>query len=203
MSKKGLIINEDVWELIEDLDAKELKSLIVCLAAFHRGEETPQMARGVKCVFNRIALDNGRFNSDLSEVRRQAALKRWHKEDDSSIQTDAKVYANDAKMQIAQEENRKEEKRIEENRYRFASPSIEEIKAYADEKGYKNFNAEQFWNFYESKNWMVGKNKMTNWRSAVSGWALRDKAKVIESAKPTTDYKSQLQKYDYSALLRK
>ena len=31
--------------------------------------------------------------------------------------------------------------------------------------------AEKFINFYESKNWMVGKTKMCKWRSAAANWA--------------------------------
>lgn len=61
---------------------------------------------------------------------------------------------------------------------RFAKPTVEEVAAYAAEKGYHGFDAERFWNFYESKGWMVGKNKMTNWRSAVSNWVGRDERKV-------------------------
>ena len=208
---KGLIINEDVWELIEDLDSKELRNLVECLAAYHREQELPERLKTVKGVFNRIVLDNGRFDEEkkanLSEIRRQAVMKRWEKEkqasDTNGIQTDTNVHTTDTNIQNAQDKKRIEENRKEEKRYKFISPTIEEVKQYASEKGYTNFNAEQFWNFYESKNWMVGKNKMANWRSAVSGWALRDKAKVIESAKPTVDYKSQLQKLDYGSLLRK
>lgn len=114
---KGLIINLDVWDLINDLDQKETKNLTNCLAALHRGEEIPAMTRMVKGVFNRIALDNGRFNPDISEIRRQAALKRWHRDENTeNIQNDAKVYANDAKMQNAQEEKRIEENRIDKNK---------------------------------------------------------------------------------------
>ena len=36
-----------------------------------------------------------------------------------------------------------------------------------------DFQAKKFVNFYESKNWMIGKNKMTKWKSAASGWVSR------------------------------
>ena len=42
------------------------------------------------------------------------------------------------------------------------------------EKGY-NVDAEQFFNFYESKGWVVGKSPMKNWRAAVSTWNKREK----------------------------
>ena len=49
-------------------------------------------------------------------------------------------------------------------------PSIEEIVAHFESKGCIRFEAEKFKNFYESKNWMVGKNKMTQWRSSAANW---------------------------------
>ena len=57
---------------------------------------------------------------------------------------------------------------------RFQKPTIEEIRQYCLEKGY-NVDAEQFFNFYESKGWVVGKLPMKNWRAAVSTWNKREK----------------------------
>ena len=56
----------------------------------------------------------------------------------------------------------------------FQKPTIEEIRQYCLEKGY-NVDAEQFFNFYESKGWVVGKSPMKNWRAAVSTWNKREK----------------------------
>ena len=49
MGSKGLIINEDVWELIDDLLPKEQNELLKCLAAYHRGEDIPAVSRAVLC----------------------------------------------------------------------------------------------------------------------------------------------------------
>ena len=57
---------------------------------------------------------------------------------------------------------------------RFQKPTIEEIRQYCLEKGY-NVDAEQFFNFYESKGWVVGKSPMKNWRAAVCTWNKREK----------------------------
>lgn len=56
----------------------------------------------------------------------------------------------------------------------FQKPTIEEIRQYCLEKGY-NVDAEQFFNFYESKGWLVGKSPMQNWRAAVCTWIKREK----------------------------
>ena len=58
------------------------------------------------------------------------------------------------------------------NKGRFTPPSVEEVTAYIKEKGY-HFDPEQFVSFYESKNWMVGKNKMASWEKACVTWEIR------------------------------
>ena len=56
---------------------------------------------------------------------------------------------------------------------RFQKPTIEEVKAYIAEKGY-DVDAERFWNFYEAKDWFIGKNKMKNWHAAVATWQKKE-----------------------------
>ena len=55
---------------------------------------------------------------------------------------------------------------------RFQKPTIEEIREYCLEKGY-NVDAEQFFDFYESKGWLVGKSPMKDWKAAVRTWEHR------------------------------
>lgn len=64
-----------------------------------------------------------------------------------------------------------------ENNSRFAPPSLLEVENYISEKNYKQVTAASFWNFYESKNWMVGKNKMKDWKKAIAGWESRENEK--------------------------
>jgi hypothetical protein len=56
----------------------------------------------------------------------------------------------------------------------FIKPSIEEIQAYIDEKKL-HLDAGYFFDYYESKGWMIGRNKMKNWKAAASGWEIREK----------------------------
>lgn len=56
---------------------------------------------------------------------------------------------------------------------RFTPPTVEEVAAYCKERG-NQVDPESFVNFYESKNWMIGKNKMKNWKAAVITWEKRE-----------------------------
>ena len=52
----------------------------------------------------------------------------------------------------------------------FTPPTEEEVAEYAKAKGYADFETERFVDFYASKGWYVGKNKMKDWRAAVRNW---------------------------------
>ena len=54
----------------------------------------------------------------------------------------------------------------------FKKPSIEEIREYCLNRNNK-VDAEQFYDFYESNGWMVGKNRMKDWKAAVRTWEKR------------------------------
>lgn len=58
-------------------------------------------------------------------------------------------------------------------RGRFSPPTVDEVREYCRERG-NGIDAEQFVDFYESKNWMIGKNKMKDWRASVRNWERRD-----------------------------
>ena len=57
---------------------------------------------------------------------------------------------------------------------RFQKPTIEEIRQYCLEKEL-DVDAEQFFLFYESKGWVIGKSPMKSWRAAVCTWSRRQK----------------------------
>ena len=57
---------------------------------------------------------------------------------------------------------------------RFQKPSLEEIRQYCISRGNK-VDPEQFFNFYESKGWMVGRSHMKDWRASVRTWEKREK----------------------------
>jgi hypothetical protein len=68
-------------------------------------------------------------------------------------------------------ENENENKNVIKNKKvtSFQKPTIEQVEEYMKERGMSNY-ASRFHNFYESKGWMVGKNKMKDWKAAVRNW---------------------------------
>lgn len=70
-------------------------------------------------------------------------------------------------------------------RKRFVKPTVEDIRAYCVERN-NNVNPERFYNYYESNGWMVGKNKMKNWKAAVLTWEDNQKKGTYKPHQTTT-----------------
>ena len=51
----------------------------------------------------------------------------------------------------------------------FIAPTLEQLK-----KEFPNLDAQRFHDFYSSKGWMVGKNKMKDWKAAARNWLSRN-----------------------------
>lgn len=76
------------------------------------------------------------------------------------------------KKESIKERKEQREKVVVEKAPRFCPPTVDEVKAYCLEKNY-TVDAENFCDFYESKGWFVGKNKMKSWQAAVRTWQRR------------------------------
>lgn len=57
---------------------------------------------------------------------------------------------------------------------RFRAPTLEEIEQVCAEKHYTHVDPEDFFNFYASKGWMVGKNRMKSLPHALARWEKRN-----------------------------
>ena len=83
---------------------------------------------------------------------------------------------------------------------RFTPPTPEEVQQYCTESGHY-IDADAFVDFYESKSWMVGKNKMKDWKSAVRNWERSAKEQPhTESTNRFNNYEQQREETDPYAL---
>lgn len=71
------------------------------------------------------------------------------------------------------DKNDKNKKSIGQKRTVFTPPTIDQVKEYCTERK-NNVDAERFIDFYSCKGWMVGKNKMKDWKAAVRTWERSD-----------------------------
>ena len=58
-------------------------------------------------------------------------------------------------------------------RSRFKPPTVDEVRAYCQEKGY-TIDPERFVDYYTSNGWKVGQNSMKDWKAAVRTWSRKE-----------------------------
>lgn len=105
------------------------------------------------------------YNKADTKSLDNAFIKHTSKQSESTCESNSTIIKQITNNQLTiKQENRK---------IKFSPPSSLEVENYVLEKKYK-VNAISFWNFYESKDWMVGKNKMKDWKKAIAGWESRN-----------------------------
>jgi predicted phage replisome organizer len=55
----------------------------------------------------------------------------------------------------------------------FQAPSIEQVKEYCSERN-NNISPEVFISHYQANGWLVGKNKMKDWKATIRNWEARE-----------------------------
>lgn len=74
---------------------------------------------------------------------------------------------------VLNKQSTKEKSIKEKTATRFTPPTVEEVRAYCQERG-NSIDPEAFVAFYRSKGWKVGSNPMKDWRAAVITWEKRE-----------------------------
>lgn len=74
---------------------------------------------------------------------------------------------------------------------RFQKPTIEEIADYCNEKGY-HIDIQRFYDFNETRGWMIGKTLMKSWKGALATWVRRQKSYDNECESLITHHSSSI-----------
>ena len=102
-------------------------------------------------------------------------------------------------IQITTTKESKEVKKEKNNNIkRFTPPTYEQVSTYCKER-HNTVDAERFLDFYESKGWMVGKNKMKDWKAAVRNWE-RSSKQETKPAKQNQFHNFDERNYDFDEL---
>lgn len=129
-----------------------------------------------------------------SEAGKKGMRSRWNNNDDNNVITPLLQPYNSKVNKIKESKDSKGDfkgepatavspdavapssadkpRKVAAKRAAFVAPSLQEVKDYISEKGY-TVDAQRFIDFYEAKGWMIGKNKMKDWRAAVRTWTRR------------------------------
>ena len=178
--RKSFIIHFDSLNVLDDLNNEQAGMLFKAIKSYQCGDELTLDAL-TKVAFspfkNQFARDAEKYKK-LCEKNRLIAESRYTtksttgKSGNQSLPEATKSTDNDSKSD-SKSKSKSDSKEIVTRR--FAPPTDIETVSFFESKGSTNNEASKFWFFYDSKNWLVGKSKMKNWKSAANGWISRNK----------------------------
>ena len=209
--KDSFIIFTESREMVAELNEIQKAALLDALFSYAEDEEVSLPDGETRLVFismrQKIDAANQRYEDKCARNRENGA-KGGRKPNGSEKTERLSEKPNgfektlpEPDPDIEPDNKRKTPAESKEKRKRFVPPTVEEVEAYADEKGLR-VDPARFVAFYESKNWMVGKNKMTSWHAALSGWAARDKSEnPPNKGKPARDDPDEAPAGKYSAFM--
>ena len=117
-------------------------------------------------------------------------------------QTTSERQSNDIQTTTIEEGKKERRKEDKNNAVRFTPPDVDMVRDYCIERN-NSVDAQAFVDFYSSKGWMIGKNKMKDWKAAVRTWE-RSRNSTVKAEKKTTGFNNfKGRDYDMSDLERK
>lgn len=138
------------WELIKPiLDKSRIRSINGAKA---KGKSKPNL------VGNQNAVSKDEAKTKLKQSKNKAKTKRDRDRDRDRINIEDKSSNNGADKST-----------------RFVPPTLTEVQDYIQKNSY-SVDALTFIDFYTSKGWMVGSNKMKDWKAAVRTWQRKQKS---------------------------
>jgi hypothetical protein len=183
---------------IEILSDAEKGRLFTAMLEYAETGKEPTLNGSERFVWPAAKLNIDKYDARCKTNQKNASM-RWDANQCEPMRTDANVcelMQTDANacepMQKEKGEEKERTKEKEDSKrnnniiYKFIPPSVEDVREYCLQKGYR-LDAERFVDFYTSKGWMIGKNKMKDWKAAVRTWvreATQGKGGAAETANP-------------------
>ena len=218
--KKSFVMYESWGAAIEKMNNEQAGELIKAIYAFQKNPdvvpEDPAIAFVFEIIKQKLEEDNKRYE-EVCAARSEGGKKGGR----------PKANASDKKQMVSEESKKskcfseKAKKADNDNEYdndlkentlegvkekRFAPPTLENVSEYCREMGYTNVDAARFIDFYTSNGWMVGKNRMKDWKAAVRNWDRREKNPqrqdgAAEVSKKNRFHNLEEHGYDYDAMV--
>lgn len=176
---KSLVIHGDWWNFIQFMSMEERGYLFTCILKLINQNPIEESQLPERCFFA-WKMISGLLDISIQKYQEKcernsvAAHKRWQgnlrspkngmqmdSNTDNKNNTDTKI---DNKTKNDNKNNTETKKTVS-----FQRPTLDEVKAYCQSIN-SPIDAEQFYNFYEAKDWMLGKNHIKKWKCCVRTW---------------------------------
>jgi hypothetical protein len=163
--KKSFLLYCDLIHVVEQLTDEQAGSLFKHILQYVNDKNPVSDSVITKIAFEPIKQQLKRDLVKYEDIRKRNsdnAKKRWDATAYERIRIDTKNAdsVNDTDNDKDKDINKK---------VTFVKPTLDELRDYMLSQDMLDVS-NKFFDFYESKGWLIGKNKMKDWKSAVRTW---------------------------------
>ena len=180
--KDSFILYNSFYEPIKSLSDEQLGRLFRAIFNYTiKGEITQEESIKIAFMFIKNQLDMDITKWKETKKKRSEAGKK-HKGNQyfkmEQMEQMEQVFKNGSDNENDNVNVNVNVNNIKENNKRkvFKPPTLEEVKNYCKERN-NGIDAELFIDFYEAKEWMIGKNKIKDWKACIRTWEKNRKPK--------------------------
>lgn len=216
--KKSFVMYESWGTAIEKMSNEQAGELIKAIYAYQKDPDAapkdPALAFVFELIKQQLDADSQRYKEACaarSEAGKKGGRPKANASDKKQMVSEeskkSKCFSEKAKKADNEYDNDLKENTLEGvKEKRFAPPTLQEVKDYCLKMGYTHVDAERFIDYYTSNGWMVGKNRMKDWKAAVRNWDRREKNPqrqdgAAEVAKKNRFHNLEEHGYDYDAMV--
>lgn len=180
--KKTCILYSSWADLFMDLPDELAGQLVKAVLAYtFKGEDAktgnPALDAAMTMIRNKLDEDGEKYKTKVERIAQARAEKKKQAENSvksDSNQSEIKSVSDSVSVSVSDSVvptvlNKRDRA--------FRPPSLDEVRAYCLER-HNGIDPEQWYDFYASKGWMIGKNRMKDWRAAVRTWEKKQPKKT-------------------------
>ena len=196
MQRDSFIFYRSFWQATKPLNKEQKADLYDCICSYALGNELepindPILEAMFSLIKPQLEANLKRYKNGLkgAEHGKKGGRPKTPKKPltNPKLTPNVNVNVNDnVNVNVNDNENLNVNKNKKNSRgVAFAPPTLKEIedlfKIKINNQEKAALEAEIFYNFYGSKNWMIGKSKMKSYKMAVGGWISRKKQQENET----------------------
>ena len=187
--RKQFTFYRSYYDAVLHLNKRDQRDVLMALCAYAIDGAEPNLtgAAATAFILIRPTLDSSRRKAD----NRIGKGSKQNQNENKNGSTDEQIGNEKEKEEEREKESEKEKESYKESKKEsaasgeassargsgksgFVPPTVEAVRDYCMERG-NGIDPQAFVDFYASKNWMVGKNKMADWKAAMRTWEQRRK----------------------------
>lgn len=199
LDKNNFVFYIEWCDILDDLPDDQAIVLLRAINRFVKTREDTKIDNPtLQAIFNmikrKIIEDSDKY-AEVCRKRSEARNRNRNQEQEQNPQESTSVTSDNNCQQLSQESTSvsdsdsdsdsvsdcecvsecdydlliKKEKNKKEKSKRFIPPTLEEVKAYCEERK-NDIDPQQFLDHYEANGWMRGKNKIRDWKACVRTW---------------------------------